>query len=352
MKGFEKNSIQVILENQAKSGAYIASPNFRNYHYCWFRDGAFIAYSMDIYGQNESAHSFYSWVADVIMERKEVIRTAIEKVKNCEPLQESDILHTRYTLTGEDGDDVWPNFQLDGLGAWLWGVMQHKKIINCQLSDRILESIDLTAQYLSHLWQMPCYDCWEEFPDRVHTYTLAALCGGLKSISDITHDRYAETVRVIRSFINKNSISDDHYVKYIGSQDIDAGLLGLIVPYGVFSPEDITVKNTIWKIEMDLVHGGGGHRYVDDTYYGGGEWILLTGWLGWYYAKTGERKKALQCLHWIERQFDKSGNLPEQVPESLNKPEMYSYWIKRWGNIAAPLLWSHAMYLILQKELR
>ena len=40
-------SIDIIKENQAASGAYVASPSFPTYHYCWLRDGSYIAYAMD-----------------------------------------------------------------------------------------------------------------------------------------------------------------------------------------------------------------------------------------------------------------------------------------------------------------
>jgi hypothetical protein len=31
---------------------------------------------------------------------------------------------------------------------------------------------------------------------------------------------------------------------------------------------------------------------------------------------------------------------------------MIAPWIERWGQVASPLLWSHAMYLIAEHELR
>ena len=39
--------------------------------------------------------------------------------------------------------------------------------------------------------------------------------------------------------------------------------------------------------------------------------------------------------------------LPEQVAENLNAPDYYPTWVEHWGEIAAPLLWSHAKYIIL-----
>jgi len=34
------------------------------------------------------------------------------------------------------------------------------------------------------------------------------------------------------------------------------------------------------------------------------------------------------------------------------QPDMVQPWIDKWGPVATPLLWSHAMYLILTDVLR
>jgi GH15 family glucan-1,4-alpha-glucosidase len=108
---------------------------------------------------------------------------------------------------------------------------------------------------------------------------------------------------------------------------------------------------TVERIVVDLCRGGGAHRYAADTYYGGGEWILLTAWLGWHYAERGERERAEALLGWVESQAGTDGTLPEQVPVHLNDPVFYAPWRKQWGEIADPLLWSHAKYIILRHAL-
>ncbi len=35
--------------------------------------------------------------------------------------------------------------------------------------------IDLTTRYLSLLWDHFCYDCWEEYGDKIHISTLASV---------------------------------------------------------------------------------------------------------------------------------------------------------------------------------
>jgi hypothetical protein len=39
--------------------------------------------------------------------------------------------------------------------------------------------------------------------------------------------------------------------------------------------------------------------------------------------------------------------LPEQTTDGAQDLAMVEPWVKRWGPVATPLLWSHAMYLIM-----
>ena len=41
--------------------------------------------------------------------------------------------------------------------------------------------------------------------------------------------------------------------------------------------------------------------------------------------------------------------LPEQVTTHAQDPDMVGLWVERWGEVATPLLWSHAMYLIAEE---
>ena len=70
-------SIEIIKANQAAGGAYMASPNFEQYHYCWFRDGAYTAYAMDLAGEHESAARFYDWAAGNIAGRASQVGRAV-----------------------------------------------------------------------------------------------------------------------------------------------------------------------------------------------------------------------------------------------------------------------------------
>ena len=374
-------SIEIIKANQTQSGAYLASPNFAVYHYCWFRDGAYIAYAMDLAGEHGSSMRFYDWAATAIAERADRVERAVASAARGELPAPDDILHTRYTAEGVAADSDWPNFQLDGFGTLLWGISRHLSLTGRSLGDvpgTWREAVLLLVRYLGALWSMPCYDCWEEFGDKVHTSTLAALYGGLQAAAQMlgtAHEEPAhnpksgyplgsrspkldalaasEAASLIRRFVLDKCVSGGSLCKFIGSDAVDASLLHVATPYGLLSPQDPVMKRTVERIEADLRREGGGvHRYMEDSYYGGGEWVLLTAYLGWYYIDSGQAARAQALLTWVEGQAEAGGALPEQVACHLNQPEMLPVWEKRWGPIASPLLWSHASYLTLMLHSR
>lgn len=352
MKSLFQNSIKIIKQGQAPSGAYVACPNFPTYHYSWFRDGSFTAYAMNLVGEHESARLFHEWAADTILKRIGTIQTALDKIDAGLEIDVQDILHTRYTLDGEDGiKEEWPNFQMDGFGTWLWAVHQFQKLSGEELPEKWLQAADWLGKYLTALWRKPCYDCWEEFPTNVHTYTLAAIYGGFNALASLGFTAYQTEADSVKAYIFENCVYEGYFVKYAGSFTVDASLLGLALPYRVVDVNDDRFIGTIERIEASLVKAGGVQRYPTDTYYGGGEWILLTAWLGWVYADSGKQEIASRCRMWIKDQANSKNELPEQVPLILNDPNYLQPWIKRWGPIASPLLWSHAKLIILDNAL-
>lgn len=357
-------SLAIIEADQASSGAYIASPNFPTYHYCWFRDGAFIAYAMDQWEKHESARRFYDWASANVVARTAVVEHALTTVAQGLPIGLTDLLDTRYTLDGEEGTEDWPNFQLDGFGTLLWGMERHLVLSGQrELPASWREAVNLLIRYLGALWHYPNFDCWEEFPNVVAVSTLAALYGGLHAACTLNGPGEAEliiaraTVERIKDFVLEHGVHDGHLIKQIRGEDVvDSSLLWATMPFGehgLLQPAEPLMRATAARIERDLLgQGGGVHRYLKDSYYGGGEWILLTALLGEYRASIGDRAGAIRCLTWIEAQANEAGELPEQCLEAALYPERIAEWIERWGAVARPLLWSHANYLSLSARLK
>lgn len=348
-----QQSKEIILENQSKTGAYVAGPTVPDYRYCWFRDGSFIAYAMDLVGEHGSAHAFHHWASSTVNRYEHIVEKAVNKAEKGERLTGTEILPARYTLDGKIKEDEWPNFQLDGYGTWLWALSEHAQRTNITDQPSFWEkAIRLVVMYLGGLWNLPNYDCWEENGDKIHPYTLGAIYAGLTAAANLVGGLRVEGAKKkIKETILQQGQADGYFTKHLNHHAIDASLIGLSTPYRVVPPTMPVMKKTAELIKNELRGNGGVHRYKYDTYYGGGEWLLLAAWLGWYATEVGREPLAKELLAWIQDQADGKGNLPEQVPVNLIEPSQLERWKEERGEIAKPLLWSHAKYLILYKHL-
>ncbi len=351
-----RRSVEVIRTNQDPSGAYVACPTFPIYHYSWLRDGAFIADAMSRAGDIASAEAFFGWCARIMEGRASRIETLIARAKRGEPIDIEAFLPARYRLDGSESTDDWTDFQLDGYGTWLWALGAHSQRHSRSVAPYRAGALE-SARYVAAFWEHPSYDWWEEHAERRHTSTLAAIYGGLRAAASWTELEVSERAEfsIVADLIQDTVVKDASKLgrlrKWLGGSGLDASLIAVATPFRLLEPNNALVRTTVEAIEADLVHAGGVHRYAGDTFYGGGEWLLLAAFLGWHYAEIGRFRDAERELDWIASRANDNGELPEQVPDHLLAPDEYASWQARWGPIARPLLWSHAMFLSLALEL-
>lgn len=355
-------SIRVIRWGQADTGAYLACPTYPTYQYCWFRDGTFIAHAMDRWGEYDSATRFFNWAASMIGANAASVERVVDAIQRGAAPEPRDLLHTRYSAHGDTSATEWPNHQLDGFGTLLWGFGRHLRAVDLTLPGTWREAVRVLISYLGALWSVPNSDCWEEHADRLAVSTLAALYAGLRSAAQLLDPSPAasvaeRTAAAVRDLVLERGVRDGHLIKQIdGADEVDASLLWASLPFGehaLFAPLHPIMRATAARIESDLVgRSGGVHRFLDDTFYGGGEWVLLTALLGEYRLSTGDRPGAERCRAFAAAQADAAGNLPEQSSAAVLAPSRIQEWVDLWGPVARPLLWSHAGYLSLMASLR
>lgn len=352
-----ERSIEVILDGQASSGAFIAAPTFAQYRYAWLRDGSFIAEALDLVGRLDAARRFHDWVAGVVNRAEAGVERSIAAVAAGRTPDPTDYLHCRYATDGRPGPDDWPTFQLDGPGIWLWSLGHHVGH-GGRLEASHLQATRLAARYLAALWDQPSFDAWEESREQVHTSTLAGILAGLRAAANLLDDpphQIAIAAAAIEARLSSAGDPSGALTKWEGNPAVDGSLLWSVAPYGLLRPDAAPFDTTLRRIEEELVTPDGGvHRYRADTFYGGGAWTLLTAALGRVYLRRGDpgdRARAEGCRDWIERHATPDGALPEQVDDHAFAPERIQEWIDLWGPSACPLLWSHATYLSLLVEL-
>ena len=351
-----ETSVELIRLLQDATGAYPASPSFSAYRgYCWFRDGAFIADAMSAAGASDSAERFFDWCARILVHREAQVQAIVSRARSGNPVPDAEMLPARFTFAGAEGDDDWWDFQLDGFGTWLWAVAEHARRHDVNLA-RWSRAIELTVDYLASSWSRPCFDWWEENADQVHLSTLACIAAGLDAVAAsgiLDSEKLSaahEASESIRGTILDRGLSGNHLTKWLGSAEVDASALSAVAPFGLFPASSAIGAATLDAIDRALNVGGGVHRYLADTFFGGGQWPLLSCFLGLGLAAQGDRDRALRQLSWAAATADSTGALPEQVGEHLLAPAMTQEWVDRWGPVAQPLLWSHAMFIRLAVE--
>lgn len=358
--------IEALLAAQHDNGAFPASAAFSQYGYCWLRDGSFIAHALDVASHTvpdadlaerarSAATRFHGWVATTLSRHAHTLDEVIGRRAGGEPVHQDDFLPARFAVDGEWERGGWANFQLDGYGQWLWVLARYlRSNAQSELPSELEPAVRLVVRYLSTFWDQPCADPWEENGSQLHTATLGSVYAGLSDIRPFVPPLLADAAKAACAgamrYIRDDCVSEAGLIKSIRNTAVDASLLWLSVPFEVFAVDDPVMVATAARIERELL-GGGVRRYLADTYYGGGEWILLTAWLAWYWLRVGRRADAEKLMEWIEAQRGEAGALPEQVPGPTVHGRFLAFWKREWGPSAEQLLWSHAMVAIVRSEL-
>jgi glucoamylase len=335
--------------------------NRDTYSYMWPRDGALVAYAMDLAGYFEIARNFFNFCAGII-----------EK--------EGYFLH-KYNPSGSPASSWHPWFkdnkaqlpiQEDETALVIWALWHHYKkyrdieFIKPLYKPLIKNAADFMMNYrdTSTALPMPSYDLWEE-RQGVFTFTVSAVYGGLMAAAHFTEAfgetdlarEYRQGARQMREAMDKYLYLEQEkrfcrmiYFKKDGSVEvdktIDASLYGIFA-FGAYEPEDEKVRNTMQQVYERLwcrTPVGGLARYENDSYYRvsenvpGNPWFLTTLWLAQYYIAIARNKndlnKALEVMQWAEKHALPSGVLAEQVHPDTGEPLSVS-----------PLTWSHAAYI-------
>ncbi len=332
-----------IDENKTKCGRY---------SYCWPRDAVFITEAFDIVGMKEYANKFYS-----------------EFCRNTQ--YDNGMWEQRFYTDGRLAPS-W-GYQIDETASVVFGAYVHykttkdKKFLNENL--RMFENASMFLEkYIDDVLQnknqmQKSYDLWEEF-EGVSLYSISAIYAAFKSmikIYDEIRELYEGDSIKIEFIKNRQEklqsraleiseyctsiFYDDYrnsYVRNLEDRRLDMSIIGTVVPFEMFNPDDIKVKNTVEQINNTLrTYTGGYIRYENDGYIGGkNPWPIVTLWMAWYYLETNNIQKVLECFDFVVESASKHGFLGEQV----NNETMQPCWV-------IGLTWSHAMFVITLKKL-
>ena len=365
-----KRSLLVLRTQVNDKGAILAATDYDiaqfgrdTYAYMWPRDGALVAYGLDLAGYSGLTQRFFDFCHRVVTKEGFLLH----KYNPDESLASS--WHPWY----EHGERQLP-IQEDETGLVVWALWQHYvkfrdvEFIKPLYRGLIVRAADFMVEYRDPETGLPLasYDLWEERRG-VLSFTVAAVHGGLTAAASFAktfgqHDlarRYSQAAADMRRGADIYLWREDEgrFARMInrradGSWDVDrtvdASLAGLF-QFGMYAADDPKIVATMEAVRERLwvkTDVGGVARYENDYYHQvstdiaevpGNPWFICTLWLAdWYIAKAQNRadlEPALDILRWVARSALTSGVLAEQIHPHSGVPLSVS-----------PLTWSHATY--------
>jgi GH15 family glucan-1,4-alpha-glucosidase len=367
LKKFSKRCLKILLKHRTKHGSFLASISYPWYNFSWLRDNYWCASSLDIIGQNEEAEEVYLWMDKVISKSRKKISELMNINKNS-PEFYSNKYHIGacFNPDGSDKEKIDYGYrQYDGPALFLIGLTEHIEATgNEWLIDKCKNSIDVSIDYLSRVWDTPCFDVWEEFGSYIHSYDIGVILAAFRIINRFVKRKNIKNLcKKMNDYLLKNFVKKDVVKKMRVDNDpigIDASSLWMFTKFNILELGDRMVKNTVKAIQKRLGDVAPKRYFLEkkikgkkvDTYYGGGRWLPLACALGEYYLSIGSINKAMNSLLWCYFHRTEKGFLPEQsVDEVFDKNSLGSWTITHKGP-ACPLAWSHASFLTLYEKLK
>lgn len=373
-----KQSLLILRTQIDNRGAILAANDsdyldFNNdtYSYMWPRDGALVAYALDLAGQTDVTRPFYQFCRDVLLPEG----CLLHKYNPDKSLGSS-----WHPWTDASGEPQLP-IQEDETALVIWALWEHYQrfkdveFIRPLYSPLIRRAGEFMAGYREPHTDLPgeSYDLWEE-RHGIHTFTVAAVWAGLNAAANFA-ENFGDEGRAVKFRAAQMEIKDaalkhlwdperQRFVRRLtidrstgvidADVTIDASLFG-VFQFGMLPADDPKVVSTMQQIEERLwcrTDIGGVARYEDDYYHQvsqdvgnvpGNPWIICTLWLAeWYIAKAKtppQLGRALELLEWVRRHTLESGVLAEQLHPYSGDPISVS-----------PLTWSHATVVMTVRE--
>ncbi len=367
LASFFKRSVLVVRTQLDNRGGIVAANdtdilrhNRDHYSYVWPRDGAMVAYALDLAGYHAITRRFFRF---------------------CErAISREGFLWHKYHPNGSVGSSWHPwvskaefvlPVQEDETASVLWALGNHFRCDrNVEFIDSVYQTlVEPAAEFLAGYRDpetklpRPSWDLWEE-RQGVFTYTAAATYAGLLAAAyfgelfgDPAAKRWREAGEEVREAVLEHLYDSKlgRFLRgvYVNAEaglspdyTLDASLFGVIL-FGLLPADDERVVRTMQLVRDRLwvsTDVGGVARYTNDYYFKksddvervpGNPWIICTLWVArWYAAKArtaDELKVALSILEWVRSHAMPGGHLPEQLHPYSGQPLS-----------VAPLTWSHA----------
>jgi len=322
-----RRSLLVIRTQLDNNGAIIAANDSDittlsrdTYSYMWPRDGALVAYSLDVAAYSELTRRFFAFCKDLIHE-------------------DGYFLH-KYTPKGDLASSWHPwaangaaqlPIQEDATALVVWALWKHFdrhrdiEFLKDLYRPLVTKAADFMVAYRDENGlPKPSWDLWEERWG-VHAFTCATVHAGLRSAARIAEffgetalsDTYQNAAAQMKAGMAKHlyladesrfarMLTPDGKGGYVADRTVDASVYAVWY-FNTFSPLDPMVVSTMRSVEERLsvkTDVGGIARYENDYYHQvskdianvpGNPWFICTLWQAQYRIASAATLEQLEA---------------------------------------------------------
>ena len=365
-----KRSLLVVRTQIDHGGAILAANDSDvtlratdHYSYLWPRDGALVAYALDLAGYSSLTRSFFALCGKIITPEGYFLQKYNPDGSVASGWHASWDPRTKQRLVP---------IQEDETALVLWALWNHyDEFRDIEFASRLYRPlITRAADFLASFREQetglpePSWNLWED-RRAIHTFTCATVVGGLRAAANFAtlfgepsvaarYEQAASEVRDgMRALLYREELG--RFARSIMpvpgggfevDKTLDASLFGIFY-FGAFAHDDPVVQDTMRAVEERLwakTDAGGCARYEGDGYMRatdevekipGNPWFICTLWLADYRIASArtleELESAVEILEWVTKRALPSGVLAEQVDPLTGTPLSVS-----------PLTWSHS----------
>jgi oligosaccharide amylase len=361
----------LVVRTQIDSGGAILAANDSDvtlratdhYSYLWPRDGALVAYALDLAGYSNLPQAFFELCGRIITPEGYFLQKYNPDGSVASGWHASWDPYAKRRLVP---------IQEDETALVLWALWHHyDEFRDIEFARQlyrplITNAADFMVNFRDEATGLP-QPSWNLWEDRraVHTFTCATIVGGLRAAAKFAAlfgepenaERYEKAAQEVREGMRTllyrpelgrfaRSIMPLANGGFDVDEIIDASLFGIFY-FGAFAHDDPLVQDTMRAVEERLwakTEIGGLARYEADGYMRvtddilkvpGNPWFICTLWLADYRIASArsleDLERAVEILEWVVARTLPSGVLAEQVDPLTGAPVSVS-----------PLTWSHS----------
>ena len=276
-----------------------------DYRYSWIRDSAFTLNAFLALNCGRETRAYFWWLmhaAQLTHPRLQVLY----QLNGGERAPERTLPLEGYRGSApvRIGNGAVNQLQLDTYGelmqtAWLYA--RDGNPLEQDIAGRLAD----IADFVTEIWRQPDFGIWEVRSDPVHFTQSKMMCwialdraldlAGRGIIPDKHATRWRAAAAEVREFIETRCWSEEKqsYVRFVGSQELDASLL-LGALHGYADPSGDRLRATVDRVRSELGEGPYVRRYTGEDGVGGsgGAFLACSFWLVEALARSGRLDEA------------------------------------------------------------